>query len=35
MWTGLYKTVTEYLENITLQDLLDKANTTAGNDYVI
>jgi Rrf2 family protein len=35
MWSGLYKTVTDYLGSITLQDLLDKANTSAGNDYVI
>jgi DNA-binding IscR family transcriptional regulator len=35
MWSGLYKTITDYLEGITLQDLLDRANTSAGNDYVI
>lgn len=35
MWTGLYKVVTDYLGNITLQDILDRANTAAGNDYMI
>ena len=35
MWTGLYKVVTDYLGNITLQDLVDRAASTAGNDYVI
>ncbi len=35
MWAGLYKVVTDYLGNITLQDILDRANAAAGNDYVI
>ena len=35
MWTGLYKVVTDYLGNITLQDILDRANAAAGNDYMI
>ncbi|MCD8087483.1 MAG: Rrf2 family transcriptional regulator [Oscillospiraceae bacterium] len=35
MWDGLYKVITEYLEGITLQDLLDRANANVGNDYVI
>ena len=35
MWAGLYKVVTDYLGNITLQDLVDRAASTAGNDYVI
>ena len=35
MWTGLYKVVTDYLGNITLQDMVDRANNLAGNDYVI
>ncbi len=35
MWTGLYKVVTDYLGNITLQDIVDRANAAAGNDYVI
>ncbi len=35
MWTGLYKVVTDYLETITLQDIVDRASAAAGNDYVI
>ena len=35
MWTGLYKVVTDYLGNITLADVVQRANATAGNDYVI
>ncbi|MCD7769052.1 MAG: RrF2 family transcriptional regulator [Oscillospiraceae bacterium] len=35
MWDGLYKVITDYLEGITLQDLLDRANANAGNDYII
>ena len=35
MWTGLYKVVTDYLGNITLQDLVDRAAAAAGTDYVI
>ena len=35
MWTGLYKVVTDYLGNITLEDVVQRANTAAGNDYVI
>ncbi|MCD7846164.1 MAG: Rrf2 family transcriptional regulator [Oscillospiraceae bacterium] len=35
MWEGLYQVITNYLEGITLQDLLDRANANAGNDYVI
>lgn len=35
MWAGLYRTVTDYLSGVTLQDLLDRANRAAGNDYVI
>ena len=35
MWTGLYKVMTDYLGNITLQDVVDRANAAAGNDYVI
>ena len=35
MWTGLYKVVTDYLGNVTLQDMVDRANAAAGNDYVI
>lgn len=35
MWAGLYKVMTDYLENVTLQDIVDKANAAAGNDYII
>ncbi len=35
MWTGLYKVVTDYLGNISLQDVVDRASAAAGNDYVI
>ena len=35
MWTGLYKVMTDYLGNITLQDIVDRASAAAGNDYVI
>ena len=35
MWTGLYKVVTDYLGNITLEDMVQRANASAGNDYMI
>ncbi|WP_368495847.1 Rrf2 family transcriptional regulator, partial [Faecalibaculum rodentium] len=35
LWTGLYNVVREYLEGITLQQLLDENAAMAGNDYVI
>ncbi len=35
LWTGLYDVVREYLEGITLQQLLDENAAMAGNDYVI
>ena len=35
MWEGLYRVVNEYLDSITLQDLLDKQNEIIGNYYVI
>lgn len=35
IWRGLYKTVTEYLDNITLQDIIDHNNNSKGNDYCI
>lgn len=34
LWKGLYKTICEYLDGITLQDLLDSASA-CGDDYVI
>ena len=36
MWEGLYKVMTEYLDGITLQDILDKSQEQAMNfDYQI
>ena len=35
MWSGLYKVVTDYLGNITLQDMVDRANAAAGNGHAI
>ena len=35
VWQGLYKVVNEYLDGITLQDILDQKNRRGGNDYVI
>lgn len=34
VWEGLYKTITEYLDSITLQDILDRKNS-GGFDYMI
>ena len=35
LWEGLYKVVNEYLDSITLQDLLNHYNQTAGDEYYI
>ncbi len=35
MWEGLYKVITDYLDNITLQDLIDNNPATAGDSYCI
>ena len=36
VWQGLDDVINEYLDGITLQDLLDKkASFDGGNDYVI
>lgn len=35
VWKGLYKTVTEYLDGITLQDIIDSNSNCHGNDYSI
>jgi len=35
VWKGLYKVITEYLDGITLQDILDKNTEQAGDDYCI
>lgn len=34
-WKGLAKVINEYVDSYTLQDLVDSANTLAGNDYMI
>lgn len=34
VWEGLYKVITEYLDSMTLQDILDKHSAKA-DDYVI
>lgn len=34
-WTGYYKAITNYVDNISLQNLVDHAWSLAGNDYVI
>ncbi|MDD6728101.1 MAG: Rrf2 family transcriptional regulator [Eubacteriales bacterium] len=35
VWQGLYKAVTEYLDSITLQDILDKGHSLAADEYYI
>ena len=35
VWQGLNKVITDYLDNITLQDILDRSRELAANDYVI
>lgn len=35
IWEGLYKVITEYLDNITLQDIIDRNYKDGGNDYCI
>lgn len=35
IWQGLYDVIKEYLEGITLQDILDQEQSRRGNDYVI
>lgn len=35
VWQGLYKVITDYLDGITLQDILDKQHDRYCNDYVI
>lgn len=35
VWEGLQKIQTEYLDGITLQDILDKQKGESGNDYII
>ena len=35
MWEGLYKAVSEYLDSITVQDILDRKLPADGSDYII
>jgi len=35
VWQGLYKVITDYLDSITLQDVLDMQKERYSNDYVI
>ncbi|MBQ8970384.1 MAG: RrF2 family transcriptional regulator [Lachnospiraceae bacterium] len=35
MWTGLYKVINDYLDGITLQDLLDEHESLSKDNYVI
>ncbi len=35
VWQGLHKVITEYLDSMTLQDILDKQQENNGGDYVI
>ena len=34
-WRGLEKVINDYVDGYTLQDLVDGANSLAGNDYMI
>ena len=35
MWEGLYNAITGYVDNITLQDMIDNYNSANGGDYCI
>ncbi len=35
VWQGLYQVINEYLDGITLQDILDRQRELGANDYVI
>ena len=35
VWQGLAKAVADYLDSITLQDILDRTSGSVGNDYCI
>lgn len=35
VWQGLNRVIAEYLDGITLQDILDRQNELVANDYVI
>jgi len=35
VWRGLTKVINDYLDNITIQDIIDQSNDSSGNDYII
>ena len=35
IWKGLYKVISEYLDSITLQDIVDKNSDASNFDYII
>ncbi len=35
VWQGLYRVINEYLDGITLQDILDRQKERYANDYII
>ena len=35
VWQGLYDVVNNYLDGITIQDIVDSARTNGADDYVI
>ena len=35
VWEGLYRAVTDYLDSVTLQDIIDRNQAADGNDYCI
>lgn len=35
VWEGLYKVITEYVDSITLQDIINHSESLYGNDYCI
>ncbi|MCD7796430.1 MAG: Rrf2 family transcriptional regulator [Clostridiales bacterium] len=35
VWSGLYKVIEEYLDSITLQDIIDKNNSVQSDEYYI
>ena len=35
VWQGLYRVINEYLDGITLQDILDQQKEMYSNDYII
>ncbi len=35
VWEGLYKVICEYLDSVTIKDIIDNDLSLAGNDYII